>query len=378
MLYYWQSPSLSRFLGVLCLFTCYVLFGQGTIFKMASMISPVDLMPSGIEHGNGVMVAITTLFTFLATVAVILRFISRRISVTVKWDDWFSLIALIFAYGCFIVTLLDATIAHGGYDIEYYSAATLEKYLEVRYWFYLFTTVIVLMKFWFVQITLAENVLYVASISFSKAAVLLLYHRIFKIQKSFRVASWVVGFLIGSYFITSQCLLIFAYNPTEAQWKPWLPHSANFNVIASWMVMSSINMVVDFLILCLPQPVVWRLKMNLKKKVLLSGLFCFGIVWVLNTILHSKVQKARLTLEDLVSVLRTWCILSVSQTSTSIILQVCHGCNEALKLAANLHFSKSHWGQHCHLAKCRVELECHRHLPSNISKPDQPLAQRPS
>jgi hypothetical protein len=129
-----------------------------------------------------------------------------------------------------------------------------------------------------VQITLAENVLYVASISFSKAAVLLLYHRIFNIQKSFRVASWLVGFLIGGYFITSQCLLIFAYNPTEAQWKPWLPHSANFNIIASWIVMSSINMVVDFLILCLPQPVVWRLKMNLKRKVLLSGLFCFGIV----------------------------------------------------------------------------------------------------
>ncbi|KAJ5887304.1 hypothetical protein N7504_011351 [Penicillium tannophilum] len=224
---------------------------------MASIMSPVDLMPTGIEYGNGIVVAITTIFTVLAIVAVILRFISRRISMSVKWDDWFSLIALIFAFGCFIVTLLDATIAHGGYDIEYYSAATLERYLKL---------------------TLAENVLYAASISFSKAAVLLLYHRIFKIQKSFRVASWTVGFLIGGYFIASECLLIFAYDPIEAQWKPWLPYSANFDIIESWTVMSSINMVVDFLILCLPQPVVWRLKMSRKKKVLVSGIFCFGIL----------------------------------------------------------------------------------------------------
>lgn len=95
-------------------------------------MSPVDLMPTGIEYGNGIVVAITTIFTVLAIVAVILRFISRRISMSVKWDDWFSLIALIFAFGCFIVTLLDATIAHGGYDIEYYSAATLERYLKVN------------------------------------------------------------------------------------------------------------------------------------------------------------------------------------------------------------------------------------------------------
>lgn len=99
---------------------------------MASTMSPVDLMPSGIEYENGIVVAITTIFTFLAIVAVILRFISRRISMSLKWDDWFSLIALIFAFGCFIVTLLDATIAHGGYDIEYYSAATLERYLKVK------------------------------------------------------------------------------------------------------------------------------------------------------------------------------------------------------------------------------------------------------
>lgn len=100
---------------------------------MASMFSPVDLMPSTMEHKNQVLVAISALFTLLATIAVILRFISRRITMAVKWDDWFSLIALIFAWGCLVVTVLDATIARGGYNIQYYSAATLEKYLAVCY-----------------------------------------------------------------------------------------------------------------------------------------------------------------------------------------------------------------------------------------------------
>ncbi|KAJ6020369.1 hypothetical protein N7540_005873 [Penicillium herquei] len=250
------------------------------------MLSPVDLMPSGIEHGNVTLVIITSVFTLLSTVAVILRFISRRISMSVKWDDWFSLIALILAYACLVVTVLDATIAHGGYNIEYYSAATLEKFLKVKYSLDQLSVKNELMELWFFQITLAENVLYAASISFSKAAVLLLYHRIFNIKKSFRIASWIVGFLVAGYFIAGECLLIFAYTPIEAQWKPWLPNSANFDIVATWYVMSSINMVVDFLILCLPQPVVWRLKMSRKKKILVSGLFCFGILICAADLMH--------------------------------------------------------------------------------------------
>lgn len=120
--------------------------------------------------------------------------------------------------------------------------------------------------------------LYATSISFSKAAILLLYHRIFQIKKSFRIASWFVGFLIFGDFVASQCLLLFAYDPIEAQWKPWIPNSANFDIIASWIGMSSVHIVVDLLILALPQPLVWNLKMDRKKKILLSGLFCFGIL----------------------------------------------------------------------------------------------------
>ncbi|KAJ5703263.1 hypothetical protein N7493_011652 [Penicillium malachiteum] len=176
---------------------------------MASMLSPVDLMPSGIEHGNVTLVIITSVFTFLATVAVILRFISRRISVSVKWDDWFSLIALILAYGCLVVTVLDATVAHGGYNIEYYSAATLEKFLKPR-------------TYCTPPVSPSRRQQSFSSIIESSTS-----------KKSFRIASWIVGFFIAAYFIAGECLLIFAYTPIEAQWKPWLPSSANFNIVAT-------------------------------------------------------------------------------------------------------------------------------------------------
>lgn len=96
-------------------------------------MSSQDLMPNKIPHAEAVFVGVTTVFTFLSTVAVILRFTSRILTLSIKWDDWACLGALLLAYGSFVTITLAATVAHGGYNTSLYGMATLEKYMQVRY-----------------------------------------------------------------------------------------------------------------------------------------------------------------------------------------------------------------------------------------------------
>lgn len=87
----------------------------------------IDNKPASGEIGFLVVVVI---LTFLSTIAVALRFLSRRLSNSVSWDDWTSLGALVFAYGYFITFVVGITVAHAGYHFARFTvqqAVTLFK-----------------------------------------------------------------------------------------------------------------------------------------------------------------------------------------------------------------------------------------------------------
>ncbi|KAE8138752.1 hypothetical protein BDV38DRAFT_270291 [Aspergillus pseudotamarii] len=125
--------------------------------------------------------------TVLSTLLVFARFLSRYFTWPAKWDDWACLGALIFAYGFLTTTALVATVGRRVYHLVQYNYSVLEKYL---------------------QIALANNVLYNVSISLTKLSILLFYRPI-----------WVVGGLVAGYFVSAMCGLIFASSPVEARWK---------------------------------------------------------------------------------------------------------------------------------------------------------------
>ncbi|KAI9040230.1 uncharacterized protein KD926_008431 [Aspergillus affinis] len=256
------------------------------------MFGSQDLMPDKIHNDFAVFVGVTTVFTFLSTVAVILRFTSRLLTLSVKWDDWTCFGALVLAYGSFICIVMAATDAHGGYDIWFYSKATLIKYM---------------------QLVLSYNMMYTASVTLSKVSILLFYQRIFQIRKPFRIASWVVGFLVFGFFMSNEFGLIFSFSPVEAQWKVWLPYTT-IQIKQFWLATGIINVVLDFIILCLPQPLVWKLKMGWKQRVLLSGVFCLGGVVCIGSILRlnflTKVNLQNPTATQ--SVAGTWQVVEMN------------------------------------------------------------------
>lgn len=122
---------------------------------------------------------------------------------------------------------------------------------------------------------LAHNILYNASITLAKASVLLLYIRIFSVDGRLLVWAKIMAFFIFGYFFAAAGGLLFAYQPVKAQWMFWLPHN-RIDSPAFWVSMASINILLDVILLAIPQSRVWRLQMSRRRQILLSLVFLLG------------------------------------------------------------------------------------------------------
>ncbi|PWY68378.1 hypothetical protein BO83DRAFT_439260 [Aspergillus eucalypticola CBS 122712] len=211
--------------------------------------------PTHFSPLNVAFVSEAGVMTFLSTCLVVTRFISRYLTISIKRDDWFCLLALIFAYGFLCTATLGATVGHSGFHItEYKDPLVLERYF---------------------QIVLANNVFYNISVGLSKISILLFYQRIFSINKTFLRCTWVIAGLSVGACTAAVCGLIFAYTPVDAQWQFWKP-STTIDNKSFWIAMGVVNILLDAIILALPQPVVWRLNQTRHRRILLSLVFSVG------------------------------------------------------------------------------------------------------
>lgn len=80
------------------------------------------------------------------------------------------------------------------------------------------------------------------------------------------------GLYVGAIIATCVTTL-----PIEAAWKPWIKGRTLVDRQISDTTTVSFNLLIDILILILPQMVIWKLKMNAPRKIGLSILFCLGI-----------------------------------------------------------------------------------------------------
>ena len=242
---------------------------------MASETAAARTPLSPDELGNKVEIAISiaVVMTLVATLSVVLRFFARRRSASIGYDDWTVLAALVCSYAYCIVSVMGVTVGHGGFHIDQYSGPQLEKFMQVKLPSlsknYLYWEPDILLK-----TVLAAEVCFRASITLSKASILLFYGRIFAV-KSFLTWAWIVGGALFVYFVTAVLLHIFMYSPVDIQWKPGMTHTA-VDIKTLWLVLGVLNVIFDVVILCMPQARVWRLQQTTRKKVLLSMVFLLG------------------------------------------------------------------------------------------------------
>ncbi|CAD6565603.1 MAG: hypothetical protein ASARMPRED_007366 [Alectoria sarmentosa] len=128
----------------------------------------------------------------------------------------------------------------------------------------------------FQKIFLAIQIFYFStSVSF-KSSLILLYYRLFGMIRWFRTLLVVAECIVACYFIVCLFTAIFECKPVAYYWDKNIPHGSCINETDFYRWNGVANLLIDFMILSLTFPMVWRLKISTRQKATLSGVFLLG------------------------------------------------------------------------------------------------------
>ena len=130
------------------------------------------------------------------------------------------------------------------------------------------------------QLITIGQTMYVIAIALVKLSLLLQYLRIFVPIRDSSVIVLVTYFVIWSHLIFYLINLffgIFACSPRRKLWDRFIDGHC-FNIDAIIISSAAMNCISDFVILLLPQGVIWRLQMPLRRKLGISAIFLTGFV----------------------------------------------------------------------------------------------------
>ena len=117
--------------------------------------------------------------------------------------------------------------------------------------------------------------IYDTGLTVIKMSVLLFYVRIFLIVQVYRVIFWIVAFLIISCGIAMDFSALFSCIPIRKAWDLTLPgHCLPSNKV--YLGIAILNIVIDFMLLVLPIPMLWSLHMKISSKIGLVTVFSAG------------------------------------------------------------------------------------------------------
>ncbi|ORY71470.1 uncharacterized protein BCR38DRAFT_10867 [Pseudomassariella vexata] len=189
----------------------------------------------------------------ISAVVVALRFYTRcRIIHALGAEDWFILVAWVFALGSSIGTWKQAYWALGQH-LDTVTPQELSFFLRAVWW---------------------TMILYIVSFTSTKISILLLYIRVLTSYENFRRGAWAMLILVtiggASIFVTSMTACI----PLNKYWD--LDTEGYCHPTGVWWYNTGFLIGTDFLIFLLPMPVLIGLRMPMRQKWELLGVFAIG------------------------------------------------------------------------------------------------------
>ena len=213
-------------------------------------------IPKGVPSRANEIIATAVSFSLLSTTFIALRMYTRlRIIRTTGLDDYAAAITLPFCIA-FSVLLCIATRYGLGLHSSDLPTDVLRR-IEAG------------------NIEIGST--YLASLLGYKMSILLLYLRIFNVDKVFRYCTWTVMFITFGYLFSNFWTQIFGCQPIAKHWRPEIPGHCILEMKATYGY-GSLNFITDILIFVLPLPMVWRMQLSLKKKLGLLVIFMVGSV----------------------------------------------------------------------------------------------------
>ncbi|KAI5215548.1 hypothetical protein E4T41_09552 [Aureobasidium subglaciale] len=129
----------------------------------------------------------------------------------------------------------------------------------------------------FLEVWTFAAMIYSVSMLLIKMSILMLYRRLFPIN-NFKYLWWVCAFCTVGYGLGALFSSLFACVPVRANWDLNIEPTRCINKKAFYIGNGVMNIFTDLLILCLPIPIVWRLTLELRQKIILSVVFTLGSI----------------------------------------------------------------------------------------------------
>lgn len=116
------------------------------------------------------------------------------------------------------------------------------------------------------------NIMYITALTLVKMSVLMFYVRVFKVVRIYQVALWVTGVIVLAWGIAILLITILACFPIRKNWDQSVPGYC----IERHSTLLIPNVLTDFILLILPMPMLWPIKLSFGRKIGLCGLFAAG------------------------------------------------------------------------------------------------------
>ncbi|KAJ5144018.1 Major facilitator superfamily domain general substrate transporter [Penicillium bovifimosum] len=215
-----------------------------------------------------------TFFT-LASIFVALRFISRIFVVRrIGLHDWLMLVAWVTNFG-FSFSLFFAVQKGLGLhssDIRPEDEGALNK---ANY---------------------AFTVLYNPALMAVKTSILVFYLTLTRNQKVFRYANYVTLFVVNAAGLALTLVNVFQCSPIGAAFHADSRHANCTDIVTLYLSSSPVNIITDIVILLLPMPLLTKMRLPCKQKIILVITFSFGFfVAVVDVVRIAFLQRAAIS-----------------------------------------------------------------------------------
>ncbi|MCJ1457688.1 hypothetical protein MMC28_008057 [Mycoblastus sanguinarius] len=209
--------------------------------------------------GFGTIILLSVL-SLIATLAVILRFWARRIQkIGFELNDYLIVLGLVFSIADFSVT---------SFGIVFFRSAMSESQADNP-------ETILKAKTMDLKLIFICPLIWVISVSFTRASIISLYIRIFRTRK-FLIACYVILAINAFFFIgtvLADCLIC---RPITFRWSYGTGGICGDQQSLDYFI-GVFNLLMDITVVVMPMPVLWGLQMAVGKKAVLSVMFGMGI-----------------------------------------------------------------------------------------------------
>ncbi|KAL8824149.1 MAG: hypothetical protein Q9191_005261 [Dirinaria sp. TL-2023a] len=246
----------------------------------------------------------------LATSAVILRFVARRLRHLDLWyDDWLCVVAWLVATGFFIDELIWIHLGLGvHYQIIPASYSTIAHNILLNLF--------------------VEDFFYATVTSFVKLSLLAFYRRIFNVP-SIRWPIWIMAPCVVSWLLARYISLILHCIPVQAYWDKSIQNATCRVNDRKWFLGTvTVNFFMDLIVLILPMLYIKKLQVERSKKIAVGCMFTFGgfvvAISVILLVVCSRLDPASPDVSWTISPIVIW-------AGTEINLSVVTSCLPSLR-----------------------------------------------